>query len=596
MIFDINNINSAIESEKIEEVMNIFKQENPDFCAVLELEKEDEAIREEIYHYFYRYELHCLESCHMNSSQRYRSQQALHVLKNLFSPRHETITHFSVLKNLKKCLQYDVSEISLGFAYEILNLFRGLKGTTGLEKKLDIKPRVKKQELSRLDDLSQEVKSWMNRYPSGIEFPIIQQRKGNQEAIKAKFNISDHEWKDWTWHCSNMLRELKDIEAVIKLSDDEKSAIQLANEHDIPFGITPYYLSLLDHSDSEIKSDHAIRAQAFPPIKYIQRVVESSKHKKDVLHKESRQTPAEVSIRRGYPKVAIFRPISNNSRFCLYSEKNWEMNHALGKKEPISIEKLERAIRWFDKHTEVTEVLIASDILIFEDQLIEEILSRLADIEHIQRIRVSTRIPVILPSRITNSLVHLLSSYQITGRREISLMTHFEHPYEVTLEAMEAVQKLKKAGVLVYNQSTYTVDNARRFEMAALRKQLRLIGIDPYYSFNAKKDIPEERVPIARMIQEQNEESRLAPGIDRADEAVFNIPGIGKNYLKASQEHELIMVLADGSRIYEFYPSDVYLINDKPFLYRDVPIFSFLKQLEKRGENLSDYQSIWYYY
>ncbi len=311
---------------------------------------------------------------------------------------------------------------------------------------------------------------------------------------------------------------------------------------------------------------------------------------------KTQTTPEEISIRRGYPMIAIFKPIPTHTQYCLYGERNWEMNYALGKKKPVQMEKIDRAVRWFERHTEVTEVLIAGDIVIFDDDIIEEILSRLADISHIQRIRVSTRMPIILPNRINDSLVHLLSSYQITGRREISLMTHFEHGYEVTLESMEAVQRLRKAGVHVYNQSIYTIDNARRFEMSALRKQLRLIGIDPYYSFNAKKDIPEERVPIARMIQEQNEESRLAPGIDREDEAVFNIPGIGKNYLRASQEHELIMILTDGSRIYEFYPSDAHLFRQKTFLYRDVPIYSFLKELEKKGEVLKDYQSIWYYY
>ena len=261
------------------------------------------------------------------------------------------------------------------------------------------------------------------------------------------------------------------------------------------------------------------------------------------------------------------------------------------------MDKIDRAIRWFKRHKEVTEVLLTGDIIIFDDIIIENILSLLADIPHIQRIRVSTRIPVMLPIRITDSLVHLLSSYQISGRREISLMTHFEHAYEVTVEAMKGIQKLKKAGIQVYNQSIYTMENARRFEMAALRKQLRLIGVDPYYSYNAaRKDVLEDRVPIARMIQEQNEESRLAPGIDRADEAVFNIPGVGKNYLRAAQEHELIMILADGSRIYQFYPSDVYLVNKKPFLYRDVPIYSFLSQLADKGEDLKAYQSIWYYY
>ncbi|TCS84461.1 lysine 2,3-aminomutase [Tepidibacillus fermentans] len=596
VIFDIEKEDIVVDSDRIEEVIQQIQKENPGFCQIIMKDIDEEQIRKEIYQYFFHFELHCLESCYMNSLQRHRSQQALHVLKNLFSPRHESLTHFSVLSNLKKCLDHRHTEVSLSFAYEILFLLRALKGKTGLEQKEENSPIATRPEWGRLDELSQEVKTWMKRYPSGLDYQVIKQRKQNQEMIKSMFGITDKEWKDWNWQCQHVIRDLKELESFTKLTEKEKESILLANEHQIPFGITPYYLSLLDLSDSSIKYDHAIRNHAFPPLHYIQRLIEMKKRQNTEPLNNPKQTPEEISIRRGYPMIAIFRPIPTHTQYCLYGERNWEMNDALGKKKPVQMDKIDRAVRWFEKHTEVTEVLIAGDILIFDDDIIEEILSRLADISHIQRIRVSTRIPVILPNRITDSLVHLLSSYQISGRREISLMTHFEHAYEVTLEAMEVVQKLRKAGVHVYNQSIYTIDNSRRFEMSALRKQLRLIGVDPYYSFNAKKDTPEERVPIARMIQEQNEESRLAPGIDREDEAVFNIPGIGKNYLRASQEHELIMILADGSRIYEFYPSDAHLFRQKTFLYRDVPIYTFLKELEKRGERIKDYRSIWYYY
>jgi len=597
VFFHTEKLDVEIESTKIEEVIEIISKENPGFCKILLEHDDEENLRESIYQYFYRFEMHCLQSCHMNPIQRYQSQQALRVLKNLFSPRHETITHFSVLKHLKKCLGKDYSDVSLAFAYEVLFLLRALKGTNVNERSEDEKPTVKSPEWSRLDQMSQEVKDWMRRYPGGLDESIIKQRLKNQDFIRSKYNVSNEVWQDWQWQSKNMLKSLADIEPFISLTEEEKEAIRLTNTHDIPFGITPYYLSLLDlDGNSSTRNDYAIRAQAFPALKYVQRLIDAKKHHTDEALTASRQLPPEISITRGYPMIAIFKPIPTHTRFCLYSERNWEMNQALWKKELVQMDKIDRAIRWFERHTEVTEVLLAVDIMLFEDSVIEGILSKLADIPYIQRIRVATRIPIILPTRITDSLVHLLSSYQISGRREISLMTQFEHPYEVTLESMKSIQKLRKAGIQVYNQSIYTIDNARRFEMAALRKQLRLIGVDPYYSFNANKDVPEERVPIARMIQEQNEESRLAPGIDRADEAVFGIPGVGKNYLKASQEHELVMILGDGSRVYEFYPSDVYLFNKKPFLYRDVPIYTFLNQLVQKGENLKDYQSIWYYY
>ncbi len=596
MIFETEDLDIEIESGKIEEVLLLIKKENPGFCQIILEEIEEEKAREKIYHYFYRLENHCLQSYHMNPLQRYQSQQALRVLKNLFSARHEVITHFSVYQFLKKCFNKEASDTSLGFAYEILFLFRALKGTKTLEHRLNEKPVSHRAEWTRLDTISKEVKTWIKRYPSGLDDNVIQLRRKNETYLKEKFQITNKEWNDWDWQRKHVIHQLTDLEALISLNEDEKKAIQLANQHNIPFGITPYYLSLLDVGENSSTYDHFIRSQALPLLKCIERIIEMKKNEQNKPLTRDSQIPPEISITRGYPMSAVFKPMQTNIRFCMYGERNWEMNYALWKQEAVQMEKIDRAIRWFDRHTEVNEVLITGDILIFNEEIIEDILSRFADIPHIQRIRVSTRIPAILPFRMTDSLVHLLSSYQISGRRDISLMTHFEHAYEVTLDAMKGIQKLRKAGIQVYNQSTYTIDNSRRFEMAALRKQLRLIGVDPYYSFNAKKDIQEERVPIARMIQEQSEESRLAPGIDRADEAVFSIPGVGKNYLKASQEHELIMILGDGSRVYEFYPSDVYLINKKPFLYRDVPIYTFLQQVKKKGESLKHYQSIWYYY
>jgi hypothetical protein len=68
-----------------------------------------------------------------------------------------------------------------------------------------------------------------------------------------------------------------------------------------------------------------------------------------------------------------------------------------------------------------------------------------------------------------------------------------------------------------------------------------LIGIDPYYTFNTKdkEETLEYRVPIGRLLQEQKEEARLLPGLARTDESVFNVPGLGKNYLKANIHPDL---------------------------------------------------------
>jgi len=163
---------------------------------------------------------------------------------------------------------------------------------------------------------------------------------------------------------------------------------------------------------------------------------------------------------------------------------------------------------------------------------------------------------------------------------------------------MEAVQRFRRCGIEVYNQLVYTTYNSRKFEAAALRLKLRLIGVTPYYTFNTKgkEETGDYRVPIPRLLQEQKEEARLLPGTVRTDEIVFNVPGLGKNYLRAMQHHDLISILPNGRRMYEFHPWEKKLCLADTYIYTDVSIYDYLKKLKSFGEDISQYKTIWYYY
>jgi len=180
----------------------------------------------------------------------------------------------------------------------------------------------------------------------------------------------------------------------------------------------------------------------------------------------------------------------------------------------------------------------------------------------------------------------------------MAMVTHYEHPYEVTPESMESVQKMRRRGIAVYNQAVYTMENSRRFELVALRRLLRLIGVDAYYTFctKGKDETRDYRVPIARLQQEVKEEARLMPGLVRTDEPVYNVPRLGKNYLRAEQNHSLLTILPDGSRLYEFHPWEKNLTMAPTYLHKDIPILDYLRALERRGENPEEYRSIWYYF
>jgi len=309
-------------------------------------------------------------------------------------------------------------------------------------------------------------------------------------------------------------------------------------------------------------------------------------------------SPVDLVTRR-YPRIAILKPFNTCSQICVYCQRNWEVDEVLDPKAEASRESIQQAISWFDDHPSVGDVLITGgDPGIMKDDMLRWILEGLAARSHIYRIRLGTRTPVVLPMRWTDSLVNLLSEFHQPGRREVAVVTHFEHSYEVTPQARDAVVKIRRAGMGVYNQQVFTVHNSRRFETAKLRYDLKSIGVDPYYTFNmkGKEETRRYMVPIARILQELKEEARLLPGLDRTDEPVFNVPKLGKNHLRAWQDHRVVMILPNGSRVYEFHPWEKNIKPVPPYNYVDVPIYEYLEEMAGRGENIRDYRTIWFYY
>jgi lysine 2,3-aminomutase len=314
--------------------------------------------------------------------------------------------------------------------------------------------------------------------------------------------------------------------------------------------------------------------------------------------RETDTSPIDLVTRR-YPNICILKPFNTCPQICVYCQRNWEIEDAMEPGAMASEAQIDKAIAWIKKNPAIHEVLVTGgDPLALPTGELEIILDKISRIASVERIRIGSRVPVTMPMRIDKELTDTLARYRVWGRRQIALVTHVQHSYEITPDTLKAVKRLRKKGISVYNQLVYTFYISRRFEAAKLRRILNLIGIDPYYTFNTKgkEETLDYRVPIARLIQEQKEEARLLPGLARTDEAVYNVPGLGKNYLKARQHRDLISILPDGSRLYEFHPweQNISAINTT-FTNQDVPILDYLQRLESYGEDVSDYDTIWYY-
>ena len=542
-------------------------------------------------------------------------RECIRVFRSIIGPINEFRTEFSAIESLwnlaRKKRNELKSKISVGFILEFINLFRGVTGRSNIYlENVQVKKGIPEffkltgreaanVRMEMLDDFGTSVQKYFKKYPSGLEDEVVSWRSENRRKVLNYFKSSEADWNDYQWHLKKVIKDAQPLLDLLELSNEQKEAVDLAVSNKIAFGITPYYLSLMDTRFS-IGYDHAIRAQVIPTKEYVDKMIERRTERSITFDfmGEHDTSPIDLITRR-YPGIAIIKPFNTCAQICVYCQRNWEIERVLEPRALASKEKIDQALSWFDKHKSIGDVLITGgDPLVMRDDQIHRILRILAKKPHIYRIRIGSRTPVVLPMRFTDNLMNILTEFHQPPKREIALVTHFEHSYEITPESLQAVQKLRKAGISVYNQQVYTIENSRRFELAKLRKDLRSIGVDPYYTFNmkGKEETSKYMVPIARILQERKEEARLLPGLDRTDEPVFNVPKLGKNQLQAGQDHRLVMILPDGSRVYEFHPWEKNITPVPPFNYVDVPIYDYLEELAARGENIRDYRTIWFYY
>ena len=529
------------------------------------------------------------------------------VWRGILHSRSEILAGFSVLSELVKAATGKPDRtISESFWADTCQLVRGIEGKSRLHenallsftKSGDLKGRDAALVRSdQLDLLNQNIAEKISRLDSGLDQKQVTKRAANKKRILSFTGSNSKNWNDWHWHLKNIARDEKQMTGYANLSEQEIENIKTVKSKGIPFGVTPYYASLFDNEGT--LEDRSIRAQVLFPENYIDsfQTGGNEDYIKDFML-ENDTSPIDLITRR-YPGIVILKPYNSCPQICVYCQRNWEIKSPLEKGAMAGQSQLDDAIRWIGDHDAISEVLVTGgDPLVLSDAKLKNILKALSSIDHIQRIRIGSRTPVTLPMRFTDRLCDILASFRIPGKREIAIVTHIQHPLEVTPEMVKAVENIKLRGISVYNQLVFTFYISRRFEAARLRSLIKLCGVDPYYSFypKGKLETTDYRVPIARMLQEQKEESRLMPGLSRTDEPVYNVPGLGKNYLNAWQQRDLISIRRDGSRAYEFHPWEKKIADQKTYVGDDVPILEYLKRLEEIGETSTDYESIWYYF
>jgi len=543
-----------------------------------------------------------------NNSSQICARDCARAMRGMLRERADQLAGFSIAQALSDLARgVPRPELQPPFFAELYNILHGLHGRGPNLVLMDIpletaelRGRAAAVARSRqLDTLWENVERRMARYVSGLEPEVVERRRRRREALLAAFGAAASQWQDWRWQLQHIIQDVDTLAQMLELSAAEREAVSVARRRRVPFGVTPHYLSLMDDHPGEC--DRAVRAQVLPPLPYVERIAAArARHDRSLDFMLEEDTSPFDLITRRYPAICIFKPFNTCPQICVYCQRNWEIDDAMAPGALALEEQIDAAVDWIRRHPAIKEVLITGgDPLALDDAMLASILDRVAAVPTVERLRLGTRTLVTMPMRITPALAAMIGSYRRPGRREVAVVTHVQHVYEVTPEVVAAVDHLRRQGIPVYNQMVYTFYASRRFEAVALRRLLRLVGIDPYYTFNTKgkEETAAYRVPIARLLQEQKEEARLLPGLGRTDEAVFNVPGLGKNYLRAQQQRDLLSILPDGSRVYEFYPWEQNISqSSKTYVGHDVPILPYLERLEEIGEQAEDYWSIWNYF
>ncbi|HEY1088018.1 MAG TPA: KamA family radical SAM protein [Archangium sp.] len=362
------------------------------------------------------------------------------------------------------------------------------------------------------------------------------------ERRRALFpGVTDAEWADWKWHQRHAVRDGKTLAKYVPLTDDERAGLDETAKL-FRIGISPYYLTLIDPAHPLCP----VRMQSIP-VRAEARVRPGELE--DPLGEDPHR-PVEAIVHK-YPDRVLFLATDTCSVYCRHCTRR---RITKGGEAELTKTQLERGLDYVRAHPEVRDVLISGgDPLLLSDERLEQILAPLRAIPHVEMIRIGTRMPVTLPMRVTDSLAKLLRRHA-----PLFIVTHFNHPKEITPEAREACERLVDHGVPVENQSVLM----RRLNSdARIIKELNhaclKMRVRPYYlhQMDVAEGCEHLRTPIAAGIEILQQLRGWTTGLAVPHLAV-DLPGGGG---KVTLQPEYVMERGERETVFRNFRGERYV-------------------------------------
>lgn len=300
-------------------------------------------------------------------------------------------------------------------------------------------------------------------------------------------NVTDEQWNDWKWQTRNRIETLEELKKYIPLTEEEEEGAKKCLQT-LRMAITPYYLSLIDPTNPE----DPVRKQAIPTGLETHRAAADLE---DPLHEDT-DSPVPGLTHR-YPDRVLLLITDQCSMYCRHCTRR---RFAGQKDDAMPMERIDKAIEYIRNNPVVRDVLLSGgDALLVNDETLEYIISKLREIPHVDIIRLGSRVPVVMPQRITDNLVNMLKKYH-----PIWLNTHFNHPNEITEEAKAACERMANAGIPLGNQSVLLRGvNDCVHVMKDLVHGLVKMRVRPYYIYQCDLSLGLEhfRTPVSKGIE-----------------------------------------------------------------------------------------------
>jgi lysine 2,3-aminomutase len=281
-------------------------------------------------------------------------------------------------------------------------------------------------------------------------------------------DIADADWNDWRWQMKHRITTVEQLRKWLpSLTPEESAGAQLAN-HKLALGITPYFFNLIDPADENCP----VRRQVVPRL---EETYTAPWELSDPCGEDA-HSPVPGLVHR-YPDRVLFLVTDRCASYCRYCTRSRLVSNASGYDfHP----EFDRQIAYIAAHPEIRDVLLSGgDPLLLSDEKLENLLSRLRAIPHVEFLRLGTRIPVFLPQRITPELCAMLKPFH-----PLFVSVHVNHPRELTTEVRDALGRLADAGIPLGNQSVLLKDVNDDVEvMKALLQKLLMCRVKPYYLY-----------------------------------------------------------------------------------------------------------------